>query len=158
MEKNQFFQKTWILWFDWTLGVVKTVDLVTRTVSNPLTQFKNYQYGYRTVCKTDTQDQVASNKSFSIPKCKWILSRKVWIVSENILYTCGCLMFVLCRIEFTKIVRCGCEYVCPSVHMRVCIRSASVCSQHWTLKHAGGPLQWPTKIHTKQILSSEWIE
>ena len=38
-EKNDFFQKTRILGFDETLGVVPTVALVTWTVSDLLVQF-----------------------------------------------------------------------------------------------------------------------
>ena len=48
--KNDFFQKTWNLWFVWTLVVVKTVVLVTRTVSDPMRQFVLHRTCSSSVC------------------------------------------------------------------------------------------------------------
>ena len=42
-EKNDFFQKTRLLGFDGTLGVVPQVAVVNWVPSDPLTHFKKYQ-------------------------------------------------------------------------------------------------------------------
>ena len=73
--------------------------------------------------------------------------------------TCKSAPARLCRIEFTKIVSCGCECVCvrPSVHMRVCsveVRAYVVTTGHWNTR---GPLQSVSDKNTHEADTQQWM-